>query len=211
MLSKNRCLNQGHAPPFRKGGLGGISYRRLKIPLHPPRAGKSPFAKGGLYWSDLQMSIKSIKCCPIKRFILDRCDIGFLKTNEFPLRSVATSLFDVQSWTFDVRCSVYSLFPDGSALRSVWRTATALRPWGSTAGRGTLGVRQTRTNGPSPSACPAGFDKIFLFQRSRQSFNHRTWPCQSVDCVSESNRIKASINSDSLQLCWAAKIIPLWW
>jgi len=33
-----------------------------------------------------------------------RFDIGFLKTNEIKLRSGATSLFDVQRWTFDVRC-----------------------------------------------------------------------------------------------------------
>jgi hypothetical protein len=31
-----------------------------------------------------------------------RFDIGFLKTNEIKLRSEATSLFDVQRWTFDV-------------------------------------------------------------------------------------------------------------
>jgi len=31
-------------------------------------------------------------------------DIGFLKTNEIKLWSGATSLFDVQRWTFDVRC-----------------------------------------------------------------------------------------------------------
>jgi hypothetical protein len=29
-------------------------------------------------------------------------DIGYLKTNEIKLRSGATSLFDVQRWTFDV-------------------------------------------------------------------------------------------------------------
>jgi hypothetical protein len=33
-------------------------------------------------------------------------DVGFLKTNKIKLRSEATSLFDVQRWTFDVRCSV---------------------------------------------------------------------------------------------------------
>jgi hypothetical protein len=36
-----------------------------------------------------------------------RFDIGFLKTNENKLRSGATSLFDVQRWTFDVRCSSF--------------------------------------------------------------------------------------------------------
>jgi len=30
-------------------------------------------------------------------------DIGFLKTNEIKLQSGATSLFDVQRWTFDVQ------------------------------------------------------------------------------------------------------------
>jgi hypothetical protein len=34
-------------------------------------------------------------------------DIGFLKTNEIKLLSGATSLFDVQRWTFDVRCSSF--------------------------------------------------------------------------------------------------------
>jgi hypothetical protein len=37
-------------------------------------------------------------------------DIGYLKTNEIKLRSEATSLFDVQRWTFDVRCSVCPMF-----------------------------------------------------------------------------------------------------
>jgi len=32
-------------------------------------------------------------------------DIGFMKTNKIKLQSGATSLFDVQRWTFDVRCS----------------------------------------------------------------------------------------------------------
>ena len=32
-------------------------------------------------------------------------DIGYLKTNEIKLWSGATPLFDVQRWTFDVRCS----------------------------------------------------------------------------------------------------------
>mgnify|MGYP000164261003 CR=1 FL=1 len=39
-----------------------------------------------------------------------RTDIGFLKTNGTKLRSPATSLFDVQRWTFDVRRSIYLLF-----------------------------------------------------------------------------------------------------
>jgi hypothetical protein len=33
--------------------------------------------------------------------------IGFLKINEAKLRSGATSLFDVQRWTFNVRCSFF--------------------------------------------------------------------------------------------------------
>jgi len=32
-----------------------------------------------------------------------------MKTNEIKLRSVATSLFDVQRWTFDVRCLACSM------------------------------------------------------------------------------------------------------
>ncbi len=42
-----------------------------------------------------------------KRNSHSRFEIGFLKTNEIKLRSGATSLFDVQHWTFDVRCSVH--------------------------------------------------------------------------------------------------------
>jgi len=37
-------------------------------------------------------------------------DIGFLKTNEIKLRSGTTSLFDVERWTFDVGCSICSMF-----------------------------------------------------------------------------------------------------
>ena len=37
-------------------------------------------------------------------------DISFLQTNEIILQSGATSLFDVQCWTFDVGCSVRSIF-----------------------------------------------------------------------------------------------------
>ena len=37
-------------------------------------------------------------------------DIGFLTTIDIKLRSEATSLFDVQRWTFDVRCSVCMTF-----------------------------------------------------------------------------------------------------
>jgi len=36
-----------------------------------------------------------------------RFDIGYLTTNEIRLRSAATSLFDVQRWTFDVRRSSF--------------------------------------------------------------------------------------------------------
>jgi len=39
-----------------------------------------------------------------------RFGIGFLKTKDIKLRSEATSLFDVQRWMFDVRCSVRSVF-----------------------------------------------------------------------------------------------------
>ena len=38
-----------------------------------------------------------------------RFDIGFLKTNEIKLRSGATSIFDVQRWTFDVRRSSFKI------------------------------------------------------------------------------------------------------
>jgi len=34
-------------------------------------------------------------------------DIGYLKTDEIKLQSAATSLFDVQRWTFNVRCSSF--------------------------------------------------------------------------------------------------------
>jgi hypothetical protein len=37
-----------------------------------------------------------------KKNIHSRFDIGFLETSEIVLRSEATSLFDVQRWTFDV-------------------------------------------------------------------------------------------------------------
>jgi hypothetical protein len=40
-------------------------------------------------------------------------DIGFMKTNEFKLRSVATSLFDVRRWTFDVGRSFFKTTPYG--------------------------------------------------------------------------------------------------
>jgi len=36
-----------------------------------------------------------------------RCGIGFLKAIEIILRGAATSLFDVQRWTFDVRRSSF--------------------------------------------------------------------------------------------------------
>jgi len=45
-----------------------------------------------------------------KRTNHSKLDIGFLKTNVIKLRSETTSLFDVQRWTFDVRCSVCSMF-----------------------------------------------------------------------------------------------------
>ena len=40
-------------------------------------------------------------------------EIGFFKTNEIKLRSAATSLFDVQRWTFDVGCSSFKPTPYG--------------------------------------------------------------------------------------------------
>jgi hypothetical protein len=40
-------------------------------------------------------------------------DIEFLKINEIILRSGATSLFDVQRWTFDVGRSAFKPTPHG--------------------------------------------------------------------------------------------------
>jgi hypothetical protein len=34
--------------------------------------------------------------------------LEFSKTDELKLRSAATSLFDVQRWAFNVRCSIFS-------------------------------------------------------------------------------------------------------
>jgi hypothetical protein len=51
-----------------------------------------------------------------QRMVFERKEIviqclmsDFSKTNKVKLRSEATSLFDVQRWTFDVRCSVCSM------------------------------------------------------------------------------------------------------
>jgi hypothetical protein len=49
----------------------------------------------------------SIKTAIRDRNSHSRIDIGCLKTNGIKLQSGATSLFDVQRWTFDVRvCSI---------------------------------------------------------------------------------------------------------
>ena len=44
--------------------------------------------------------------------LVETFDIGYLKKNEFKLRSEATSLFDVQSWTFDVGRSSFKPTPN---------------------------------------------------------------------------------------------------
>jgi hypothetical protein len=51
-----------------------------------------------------------------QRMVFERKEIviqclmsDFSKTNKVKLRSEATSLFDVQRWMFDVRCSVCSM------------------------------------------------------------------------------------------------------
>jgi len=44
---------------------------------------------------------------------------GFSGQNKIKLRSGATSLFDVQRWTFDVGCSVCSMFNVGRSMLDV--------------------------------------------------------------------------------------------
>ena len=51
----------------------------------------------------IKIFIMSIKTAEKNKNSHSRFDIGFLKTNEIKLRSGATSLFDVQRWTFDVQ------------------------------------------------------------------------------------------------------------
>jgi hypothetical protein len=50
-------------------------------------------------------------------------------TNEIRLQSVATSLFDVQRWTFDVRCSVCSTLNLKTTLYGI-HSQVAFMPYG---------------------------------------------------------------------------------
>jgi len=70
----------------------------IKISL---RVSKRPF--------DRLTALSGVEGLKRKRDSHSRFGIGILKTNEIKLWSEATSLFDVQRWTFDVRCSVCSM------------------------------------------------------------------------------------------------------
>jgi hypothetical protein len=58
----------------------------------------------------IKIFVTSIKTAEKKQKYISWFGIEFLKTNEIKLWSRATSLFDVQRWTFDVGCSVCSAF-----------------------------------------------------------------------------------------------------
>jgi hypothetical protein len=85
-----------------------MNSQKVVTPVDP---GSSP---GGvqMVWNYLKRLDSGFRRNDIKRYFETFRETINLE-QRIKLRSEATSLFDVQRWTFDVRCSMFSLFDIG--------------------------------------------------------------------------------------------------